>query len=260
MGVVCERELGAPGHEEWARKEAQKSVHDRVGMRRLFNALSLSGVDLVLHNGMYDLLFLYSHFEARLPESLQEFKARISTIFPRVFDTKEFKARISTIFPRVFDTKGVLRKRTSSVSAIVSAEAVSGFVLAEMSDVAPFLPSSSLLPLYQRTRAEIRKPSVKVVIRMPRVKFAGGFNHFASRTILHDAGWDAMACGAIHARLHPLVTAHEAALQGRVTNPPRADAARAVMFVEVHQPYQISDADIRDLFAPYKVALGYLQL
>ena len=28
------------------------------------------------------------------------------------------------------------------------------------------------------------------------------------------------------------------------------------MFVEVHAPYQISDADIRDLFAPYKVALG----
>ena len=30
------------------------------------------------------------------------------------------------------------------------------------------------------------------------------------------------------------------------------------MFVEVHPPYQISDSDIRDLFAPYKVALGCL--
>jgi hypothetical protein len=32
--------------------------------------------------------FLYSHFEDRLPDSLVEFKARISTMFPRVFDTK----------------------------------------------------------------------------------------------------------------------------------------------------------------------------
>jgi hypothetical protein len=53
-------------------------------------------VDLVLHNGMYDLLFLYSHFEARLPDSLVEFKARISTIFPRVFDTKVFTPAFST--------------------------------------------------------------------------------------------------------------------------------------------------------------------
>ena len=143
--LFCAR-LNEAGHAAWARAEAERSVHERLGMRRLWSALAASGVDLVLHNGLYDLLFLYAHFEARLPDTLAEFKARIHLLFPRLIDTK---------------------------------------VLAELDDLAPLIPSSSLLPLYRRTGQE-----VNVAPRPARpVPFAAKRSPASSGSVLR-----AMAC------------------------------------------------------------------
>ncbi|KAJ8902938.1 hypothetical protein NDN08_006256 [Rhodosorus marinus] len=50
--------------------------------------LGLLGVPIVVHNGLYDLLFLYDAFEDSLPESLQSFIRAISSLVPSLYDTK----------------------------------------------------------------------------------------------------------------------------------------------------------------------------
>uniref|UniRef100_A0A7S3A2J8 C3H1-type domain-containing protein n=1 Tax=Rhodosorus marinus TaxID=101924 RepID=A0A7S3A2J8_9RHOD len=50
--------------------------------------LGLLGVPVVVHNGLYDLLFLYDAFEDSLPESLQDFVRAITSLVPSVYDTK----------------------------------------------------------------------------------------------------------------------------------------------------------------------------
>eukprot|EP00455_Lapot_gusevi_P041194 TRINITY_DN474_c0_g2_i2.p1 TRINITY_DN474_c0_g2~~TRINITY_DN474_c0_g2_i2.p1 ORF type:complete len:636 (+),score=199.19 TRINITY_DN474_c0_g2_i2:100-2007(+) len=60
----------------------------RIGFRRIWTALAKSGKPIVGHNCMFDLLFLYHHLEAFLPDSLSEYKTQLHSLFSTVFDTK----------------------------------------------------------------------------------------------------------------------------------------------------------------------------
>ena len=57
--------------------KVRELVKRRLGFRRVFAALSASRRPLVLHNGLYDLLFLMHHFHAPLPTSLELFKQMV---------------------------------------------------------------------------------------------------------------------------------------------------------------------------------------
>eukprot|EP00741_Cyanophora_paradoxa_P002993 tig00000658_g2905.t1 len=69
-------------------EERQREFDARRGFRRIFTALAASRLPLIGHNCLYDLLFLYSHFEGPLPEELPAFKASLNSLFPQVYDTK----------------------------------------------------------------------------------------------------------------------------------------------------------------------------
>lgn len=52
-------------------------------------AIGACGKPLVVHNGMYDLMFLMNAFHGPLPERLDEFKAQLKVCLPNsIYDTK----------------------------------------------------------------------------------------------------------------------------------------------------------------------------
>ena len=68
------------------------SLEARAGFLRVFRALGAARRPLVGHNCLYDLLFLFSHFHAPLPDTLLELKRAISALLPAVWDTKHLAA------------------------------------------------------------------------------------------------------------------------------------------------------------------------
>jgi len=59
-----------------------------LGFRRVFHLLTEYKKPLVVHNGMYDLMFMLHHIDTPLPEKLSEFGAIIHDYFPEIYDTK----------------------------------------------------------------------------------------------------------------------------------------------------------------------------
>ena len=67
----------------------QKIYNERIGFRRMWTALTESNKPLVVHNGLFDLLFMVQHMHDDLPETLGEFKNTVGGLFPGgVFDTR----------------------------------------------------------------------------------------------------------------------------------------------------------------------------
>eukprot|EP00392_Amoebophrya_sp_AT5.2_P003966 g3971.t1 len=69
--------------------ERRKYFRERVGFRHVWSLLKASCKPIVLHNGFFDLMFLFHNLEMELPESLAEFKREWSKrICNVIFDTK----------------------------------------------------------------------------------------------------------------------------------------------------------------------------
>mmetsp|Transcript_18524 Transcript_18524/g.41001 ORF Transcript_18524/g.41001 Transcript_18524/m.41001 type:complete len:518 (+) Transcript_18524:1287-2840(+) len=72
-----------------AGKEKNRKLLERiVGFRKIWTGLTQQKKPLVVHNGLYDLLFLFHWLEAPLPRTLVEFKEGIHKLFPVIYDTK----------------------------------------------------------------------------------------------------------------------------------------------------------------------------
>mmetsp|Transcript_11686 Transcript_11686/g.35624 ORF Transcript_11686/g.35624 Transcript_11686/m.35624 type:complete len:464 (+) Transcript_11686:135-1526(+) len=54
----------------------------------LLRRITAKSTPLIVHNGLYDLMFLYKSFEAPLPDSFARFVQALSSISPSIFDTK----------------------------------------------------------------------------------------------------------------------------------------------------------------------------
>ncbi|GAM22906.1 hypothetical protein SAMD00019534_060810 [Acytostelium subglobosum LB1] len=55
---------------------------------RLIEVLSKHRQPVVIHNGLFDILFLYQSFIGDLPDTLNEFIVKFTNVFPKVYDTK----------------------------------------------------------------------------------------------------------------------------------------------------------------------------
>ena len=79
MAIVLKR--SQEGRENY--EEIERKIEEKVGFRRLWKAIYERGVPMVGHNCMLDLMFMYSHFENKLPPTLTQFKQYITDLFPR---------------------------------------------------------------------------------------------------------------------------------------------------------------------------------
>jgi hypothetical protein len=59
-----------------------------VGVRKVFDALSQSGVPLVGHNMFLDLCYIYQNFYKKLPATFEDFQAGLQNSFPDFYDSK----------------------------------------------------------------------------------------------------------------------------------------------------------------------------
>ena len=57
---------------------------------------------MISHNGILDLMYLYSQFERPLPASLTEFKSEITRLLPHIYDNKHMintRLELQSLFP-----------------------------------------------------------------------------------------------------------------------------------------------------------------
>jgi len=69
-------------------KKAVSSMRWDPLPRGLLRRFGQTGAPVVLHNGLLDLMFLFSAFEGPLPATLQEFIHAVLHVTPRLYDTK----------------------------------------------------------------------------------------------------------------------------------------------------------------------------
>ena len=161
-------------------EKVQALVQQGIGFRRLFSALSAAGRPLVVHNGLYDLLFLMHYFHAPLPPSLDLFKRMVRQTLGDIYDTK------------------VLVNNSPSLSKLDAFKSLAG---SSLSDVWALIRQHSSF----KTHPQIHLPT--------------GFRRYHTKS-LHDAAWDSLATGEVFAKVSRLVPEEEAArLRGQVHRP-----------------------------------------
>ena len=77
------------------RPSSEWCYHDFIIVLHLHAAVLINGFlpHVVVVIRMYDLMFTYEHYIDQLPESFDEFRRNVRTMFPIVFDTKHFSAK-----------------------------------------------------------------------------------------------------------------------------------------------------------------------
>lgn len=170
-------------HEAAMLVESRKKYEQGMGMRLVFNELVAAKMPVVGHNCMFDLLFCLTHFDGPLPDEFSEFKTKLATMFPVVFDTKYICAEItkdnkdeSSLGELYRNLVSDPAKNAAAAAAAADEEATNG---AEIGSIA----------LNEGTAAAVRP---KVTIR-----YAEGFGQYSEGDgQFHDAGWDAYITGA----------------------------------------------------------------
>mmetsp|Transcript_37222 Transcript_37222/g.60266 ORF Transcript_37222/g.60266 Transcript_37222/m.60266 type:complete len:483 (+) Transcript_37222:306-1754(+) len=144
-------------------EEQRKKLLAKLGFRRVFKLLAASKRPIVFHNGLFDLLFLYTHFEGNLPEDVNAFKTKLHSLFPEVYDTKVIAT--SDLFGRNL----------------------------------PEFPNTALEELFVATRNSTKNGTGHVRIQLGEgfERYAGSSGAF------HEAGYDAYVTGCVFAQLEP---------------------------------------------------------
>ena len=77
--IVCMRSEDYEDTEriQEANDQADRKLRDQIGFRHLFKMLGASDKCAVVHNGMFDIMFLIAHFGEHLGEDLETFQEQV---------------------------------------------------------------------------------------------------------------------------------------------------------------------------------------
>lgn len=158
--------------------ETKKRIWSHIGFRRVWNLLKKVARPIILHNGVFDLMFLYSHFERRLPHTLETFKSEIHRTFPNIFDTK--------VVAELADSAASLKTRSTLDSLTEALDAKLKEATDKQSDSEKVGDAST-------------ENDVIDVEGLPRFSCPVGFDAYtaSSSTFFHNAGYDAFQTGRV---------------------------------------------------------------
>jgi len=171
----------------------QSRYETKLGFRRFWNALTESKRPLVVHNGLFDLLFMCAHMHEDLPTTLHEFKGVVGGLFPGgVFDTRTCGG---TVFVPTQDapndcgdgkdgSKEPVLPSQRALFPELRLDRVYGVCKTE-SDAA------AVVAVAMNTDEKNTTTTDKECVRLT-VKFAEGHDRYedSSNAILHEAGYD----------------------------------------------------------------------
>jgi len=86
MKTIKRSELG--NHQIPPQQPKQRERIDEVGLRRIFDYASQLEKRIIVHNGLLDILYIYSTFYYPMPDDQNNFKKKWLELFPVLFDTK----------------------------------------------------------------------------------------------------------------------------------------------------------------------------
>jgi len=95
MVILCLTPAQRAAKEHADHLEKVKQYNAKLGFRRMWTALTQSNRPLVVHNGLYDLMFMVHHMHDDLPDTLEEFKIVVGGLFPGgIYDTRMVGGKI----------------------------------------------------------------------------------------------------------------------------------------------------------------------
>ena len=156
----------------------KKTYDEKLGFRNMWTALTDSNKPLVVHNGLFDLLFMVQHMHDDLPETLGEFKDLVGGLFPGgVFDTRMVGGKLFVNNDALENGENLNPPTKRAVFSDLRLDKVYGTCKSESDAAAAVAVAADPL---QRGKPIIR------------VTFAKGHDRYEdpSKECLHEAGYD----------------------------------------------------------------------
>ncbi|CAK9206078.1 unnamed protein product [Sphagnum jensenii] len=169
--------------EELAQEERQSlegRVSEAVGFRKVIDAISESGLPVIGHNCILDMLHLHSKFMTPLPSSAAQFCSSLQSLFPCIVDTKYLLRSEPTL-------RGVLANRSTSLAIVFSHICQSFANQAVASGRFHFGKGKILNTAFSKVAVEVAQDF-------------RGYGVAKDTGLKHEAGFDAYMTGAVFAQ------------------------------------------------------------
>ena len=84
-----------------------EETFNELGVSLILSIILKTKVPIVLHNCLFDIGFLYTHFIDSLALTLNEFKNDVTTLFPNIYDTKSISKNIDVAVLKRLNLEGL---------------------------------------------------------------------------------------------------------------------------------------------------------
>ena len=108
--------------DDGALQEKINEYQNVIGFSKAWDEITACKKPVIFHNGLFDMIFLYSHFQEPLPRTLDEFKVKWRILFPKTYDTKyccwlnpfpedqgvQYRNRLEQVYVNLKEKEGIL--------------------------------------------------------------------------------------------------------------------------------------------------------